>query len=109
MKFFQKIKSAFIQKRRKLPALSNAYDKKFYVENKASVGGALCRSGYILQHRPYFSMRNSTHDAITFNPHRKIATDAAPVSKKPMTSEEFFAFFDRAEKEGETGAEPTEN
>lgn len=81
-------------KKRTLPALSEEYNKKYYLKNTAALGKLLVKSKYTILHRPYFSMINSTHEAVTVNPHTKIAVDAAPISEPLITLEEFLALFD---------------
>ena len=83
-----------IEKRKeKLPALSEEYNRKYYVENKAEIGKLLVKSDYTILHRPYFAMKGSTHDVITVNPHTKVAIDAAPIAEQPMTPQEFLKLF----------------
>ena len=77
----------------KLPALPEEYNRNYYVENKAKIGKLLVKSDYTILHRPYFAMKDSTHDVITVNPYTKRAVDAAPVAEKPMTPQEFLALF----------------
>ena len=77
----------------KLPALSEKYNRKYFVENKSEIGKLLVKSNYIILHRPYFAMKGSTHDVITVNPHTKVAVDAAPIAEHPMTPQEFLALF----------------
>ena len=77
----------------KLTTLSKEYDRKYYVENKAVIGKLLVKSDYTILHRPYFAMKDSTHDAITVNPHTKVAVDAAPITEQPMTPQEFLTLF----------------
>lgn len=76
-----------------LPALSEEYNRKYFVENKAEIRKLLVKSDYTILHRPYFAMKGSTHNVITVNPHTKVAVDAAPLVEQPLTPQEFLALF----------------
>ena len=90
-----KFKSLFVKKRKLLPALPREYDHEYYVENTASLTKLLHKSGYIILHRPYFLMKNSTHDVLTVNPFAKTAVDAAPYGEQPLTVQQFLELFDK--------------
>lgn len=79
--------------KRKLPALSEEYNQKYFVENKAIIRKLLVKSNYTILHRPYFAMKDSTHDVITVNPYTKVAVDAGPIAEQPMTPQEFLELF----------------
>lgn len=76
-----------------LPALSEKYNRKYFVENKTEIRKLLVKSDYTILHRPYFAMKSSTHNVITVNPHTKVAVDAAPLAEQPLTPQEFLALF----------------
>ncbi len=63
-----------------LPDLPENFNQNYYIKTSTVNIRLLRRSGYKILHRPYFAMKNSTHDAVTINPHKKECVDAAPIS-----------------------------
>ncbi len=82
--------------KRFLPALPKEYDKEYYVDADTIDIGILSRSGYVILHRPYFAMKDSTHDTVTLNPHTKQGSDAAKVDCKAISFTDYLALFDQA-------------
>ena len=78
-----------------LPSLPKEYDKTYSVEARTIDYDLLERSGYLIQHRPYFAMQGSTHAAYELNPHAKGGVDAAKVDLPMITFEEYLKLFDR--------------
>ena len=76
-----------------LPALPEAYDRRYYVRTDSINFDTLHRSGYQLLHRPYFGMRGSTHEAYSLNPHTKSGVDAAPDEAETISFEEYLELF----------------
>lgn len=76
-----------------LPALPEAYDRKYYVRTDSIDFDLLHRSGYQILHRPYFGMRGSTHEAYSLNPHTKSGVDAAPDEAETISFEEYLELF----------------
>ena len=82
-----------------LPQLSKEYNN-YYVVDASTVKSAVLRhSGYKILHRPYFGMKNSTHEKWQLNPHTKIGIDAAQTDAKEIPFKEFFKLFEKADKE----------
>ncbi len=81
-------------RRRILPELPEEYNKNYIVSCKDIDTGLLRRSGYVIRHRPYFAMMNSTHAAWQLNPHTKVGVDAANDDQKPITFREFLDLFE---------------
>ena len=76
-----------------LPALPEAYDRKYYVRTDSIDFDLLHRSGYQLLHRPYFAMKGSTHEAYSLNPHTKYGVDAAPENTEFMDFKAYLELF----------------
>ena len=76
-----------------LPALPDDYDRKYYVRIDSIDFDTLHRSGYRLLHRPYFAMKDSTHEAYSLNPHTKSGVDAAPYEAETISFEEYLELF----------------
>lgn len=83
--------------RRVLPELPEEYNKNYIVSCKDIDTGLLRRSGYVIRHRPYFAMMNSTHAAWQLNPHLKIGIDAAPDDQTPISFNEYLQLFQNEE------------
>lgn len=83
--------------RRVLPELPERYNKNYIVSCKDMKVGLLRRSGYVIRHRPYFAMFNSTHAAWQLNPHLKIGVDAAPDDQTPISFNEYLQLFQNEE------------
>lgn len=77
-----------------LPALSEEYNKYYVVDSSTVKYAILRRSGYVILHRPYFSMRNSTHEKWQLNPHTKKGIDATEYDAKSMPFCEFLKIFE---------------
>lgn len=76
-----------------LPALSEKYDKNYYIEGPVDVK-LLENSGYKLLHTPVFGMMGKTRNIHTLNPHKKYGTDAAPVNAEAIKIDTFLKLFD---------------
>lgn len=83
--------------RRVLPELPEEYNKDYIVSCKDMDVGLLRRSGYVIRHRPYFAMSNSTHKAWQLNPYLKLGVDAAPDGRAPMNFKEYLKMFEDME------------
>ena len=80
-----------------IPTLPAEYDRKYYVKRSSDGFYAFVReSGFYIAHRPYFAMRNSTHEAVTLNPHTKSGVDAAPVDGEAISLDEFLKLYEEA-------------
>ena len=80
-----------------LPQLPEAFDKDYYIEAgtiNEDDDLLLRHSGYRILHRPYFSMKGSTHKAFTLNPHIKSGVDAAPVGKTAISFQDYLKLFE---------------
>ena len=76
-----------------LPNLSEKYNKKYYVITKTINIKILNNSGYNISHKPYFAMKDFTHDVVTINPYKKECVDAAPYNEAAITFKEFLKIF----------------
>ena len=79
---------------RVLPALSEEYDKDYYVGTGGLDFTLLYRSGYRMLHRPNFGMMGSTREGYTLNPHRKTGVDAVPAGAGAISFGEYLKLFD---------------
>ena len=78
-----------------LPQLSKEHDKYYVVDASTVKFAVLRRSGYKILHRPYFAMRNSTHEKWQLNPHTKTGIDAAEIDTKAIPFKEFLRLFEK--------------
>ncbi len=78
---------------RRLPRLSEEFDRDHVVAINTIDFGILEASGYRLWHRPYFAMRGYTHKAYMLNPHTKNGVDAAPSGAEPIPFFEYLKLF----------------
>lgn len=92
-------KSSYFLKPKILPQLSKEYDKYYVVDASTVKCAILRRSGYKILHRPYFAMKNSTHEKWQLNPHTKTGIDAAQNDAKAIPFKEFLRLFEKADKE----------
>ena len=84
-------------RRRRLPWLSEDYNKYYVVDCKGINTGLLRRSGYRILHRPYFAMFDSNHAAWQLNPCTKRGIDAAPDDQTPISFKEYLKMFEDLE------------
>ena len=77
-----------------LPALPQAYDRKYFVQTADMDLTLLFDSGYTFFHRPYFAMYACTRAAYTLNPHAKQGVDAAPKAAQAIPFREFLQLFE---------------
>ena len=84
-------------RRRILPELPEEYNKDYIVSCKDMDIGLLRRSGYVIRHRLYFAMMNSTHAAWQLNPYSKLGVDAAPDDQTPISFKEYLKMFEDIE------------
>ena len=84
-------------RRRVLPELPEEYNKDYIVSCRDIKVGLLRRSGYVIRHRPYFAMSNSTHAAWQLNPCTKRGIDAAPDDQTPISFKEYLKMFEDQE------------
>ena len=77
-----------------LPALPQAYNRKYFVQTADMDLTLLFDSGYTFFHRPYFAMYACTRAAYTLNPHAKLGTDAAPKAAQAISFREFLQLFE---------------
>lgn len=82
-----------------LQTLLKEYDKYYVVDASTVKSAILRRSGYKILHRPYFAMKNSTHEKWQLNPHTKLGIDAAEIDAKAMPFKEFLKMFEKTDKE----------
>jgi len=78
-----------------LPQLSKEYDKYYVIDVSTVKSAVLRRSGYKILHRPYFAMRNSTHEKWQLNPHTKTGIDAAQNDAKAIPFKGFLRLFEK--------------
>ena len=77
-----------------LPKASIEHNKNYVISNiDSDISEILDYSGYKILHRPYFSMRGSTHSKWTLNPYTKEGVDAAPKDAEAISFEEFMNIF----------------
>ncbi len=84
-----------------LPLLPKEYDKSYVVVNESEnieFLRLLRRSGYMIIHVPYFSMKGKTHYKYELNPHNKSGLDAADKDAEAISADDFLALFDEYEK-----------
>lgn len=78
-----------------LPPLPEEYDKYYVVDSDTVDLKRLNKSGYTIFHRPYFSMRGSTHEKWMLNPHTKQGVDAAADEADSMAFSDFLELFEK--------------
>lgn len=78
-----------------LPPLPEEYNKYYVVDSDTVELSRLNKSGYTIVHRPYFSMRNSTHKKWMLNPHTKEGVDAAADDADSMAFSDFLELFEK--------------
>ena len=78
---------------RVLPKLPEEYNRDIVVCVDESLKHVLDSSGYRILHRPYFGMKDSTHQNWTLNPCTKTGVDAANIREEAISSSEFLALF----------------
>lgn len=81
-------------RRRILPELPEEYNKNYIVSCKDIDTGLLRRSGYVIRHRPYFAMFDSTHEAWQLNPYSKLGVDAAADDQTPISFKDYLKMFE---------------
>ena len=81
-------------KRKVLPQLPAEYDRNYIVDSGTIKLSVLRRSGYRILHRPYFAMKDSTHDKWQLNPHQKTGVDAANTDAPAMNFKEYLKLFE---------------
>lgn len=82
------------EEKKLLPALPQAYNRKYFVQTADMDLTLLFDSGYTFFHRPYFAMYASTREAYTLNPHSKQGVDAAPKAAPSIPFQEFLQLFE---------------
>ena len=82
-----------------LPPLGEEYDRDLAIPAEQIDRELLRRSGYVVLHRPYFSMRGYTHDLWTLNPHKKCGVDAAGEGVEPTSFQDFVKLFEKEKTE----------
>ena len=80
--------------KRVLPTLPEEYDKTYNVDRDTIDFSMLERSCYVILHRPYFAMMNSTHEVYQLNPHTKEGVDAATRDEPSISFNDFLELFD---------------
>ena len=73
-----------------LPRLSKEFNKFFSVDPASITSIPI---GYTYLHKPWFAMGGNTHHIHQFNPHTRIAVDAAPVNSNVLSFEEYLDLF----------------
>ena len=76
-----------------LPPLGDEYDRYYSVVRDTIDFQLLKDSGYKILHRPYFSMKGSTHKLYSLNPHTRTAVDAAYENSEYITFEDYLKLF----------------
>lgn len=76
-----------------LPALGEEYDRNYMIPAEEVDMYLLSRSGYRCLHRPYFTMKGSTHRLYTINPHTKRMVDAGKVDEETTSFKDFLELF----------------
>lgn len=79
---------------KRLPELSEAYDRYFALDCDEKTILTLKTSKYDFIHTPGFAMRGLTRSKLLVNPHKKYAVDAAKINVSTMTFDEFLKLFD---------------
>lgn len=80
-----------------LPALPEAFNRDYCIVAADDIDyKLLIRSGYMILHKPAFSMKGYTRDKITLNPCKKRGIDAGAVDRDAITFQEFLKLFEDA-------------
>ncbi len=82
-----------------LSALSDAYDREYYVDAASVDYPLLERSGYRLLHRPNICMYGSTRKMYTLNPHTKCGVDAAKIGNTAISFQDYLKLFEEEDKQ----------
>ena len=91
-------KKVTLEKRfEELPPLTEKFDKNYVINRGGLDVRLLDDSGYTILHRPYFAMKDSTHNKWTLNPHKKTGVDAAKEEDPSNSFDDFLALFDSPE------------
>ena len=72
-----------------LPKADIKYNKTFVVNRDSIDATILDQSGYRILHRPYFAMKESTHNKWELNPYTKSGVDAANRDEDGISFEEY--------------------
>lgn len=78
---------------RRLPRLSQEFDKTYTLLREDIDDYLLIQSGYEFWHRPYFAMKGSLHERCELNPHTKYAVDAGKKDAELISFKEYLALF----------------
>ena len=79
---------------KRLPELSEEYDRCFALHYDERAIMTLKTSKYDFIHTPGFAMKGLTRSKLLVNPHKKYAVDAAKIDAPTMTFDEFLKLFD---------------
>ena len=79
---------------KRLPELSEAYDRYFALDCDEKTILTLKTSKYDFIHTPGFAMKGLTRSKLLVNPHKKYAVDAAKIDVLTITFDEFLKLFD---------------
>ena len=77
-----------------LPPLGEEFDRDFAIPSEEIDDDLLRQSGYVILHRPYFSMRGYTHNLWRINPCRKSGVDAAKTGAEVTSFQDFLKLFE---------------
>lgn len=83
-----------------LPSLPQELDRDYTIDADTINYKLLSDSGYMILHRPYFGMKDSTHAKWKINPHTKSGVNAAPITMTSIPFAEFLKLFDNEPKSG---------
>lgn len=78
---------------RRLPRLSEAFDRDYVVVADTIDSDILGRSCYRILHAPYYSMKGRTHRNWALNPHQKVGVDAAPCDSPSISFTDYLELF----------------
>lgn len=81
-----------------LPSLSQSFDKPFVVDTATISVKVLRDSGYVILHRPYFAMKDSTHSKWQLNSHTKRGVDASPVNCESIPFDDYVKIIESNQK-----------
>lgn len=79
---------------RRLPKLSEEYNKTFTLKTEDVDVEMLDKSGYEFLHRPYFAMQGCVHGLCELNPHARRYVDAGRKDADVISFEKYIAMFD---------------
>ena len=80
-----------------LPPLGEEFDRDFAIPSEEIDDDLLRQSGYVILHRPYFSMRGYTHNLWRINPCKKSGVDAAKEDSEPVSFRDFLRLFESSD------------